>query len=33
MPKPILNDNDLIKILDENIKLLSEVDKSININY
>ena len=31
MPKPILNNNDLITILDENIKLLSEVDKSIDI--
>ena len=33
MPKPILKNNDLVKILDENIKLLSEVDKSININF
>ena len=32
MPKPILKNNDLIKILDENIKLLSEVDKSITID-
>ena len=32
MPKPILKYNDLIKILDENIKLLSEVDKSIKID-
>ena len=32
MPKPILKNNDLIKILDENIKLLSEVDKSIKID-
>ncbi len=31
MPKPILKDNDLIKILNENVKLLSEVDKSIQI--
>ena len=31
MPKPTLKDNDLIKILDENIKLLSEIDKSIKI--
>ena len=31
MPKPILKDNDLIKILNENIKLLSEIDKSIQI--
>ena len=32
MPKPILKDNDLIKILNENIKLLSEIDKTIKIN-
>jgi len=31
MPKPILKDNNLIKILNENIKLLSEIDKSIQI--
>jgi len=31
MPKPIFKQNDLIKILNENIKLLSEVDKSIKI--
>tara|TARA_Y100000996_G_scaffold374978_1_gene325470 strand:+ start:807 stop:2594 length:1788 start_codon:yes stop_codon:yes gene_type:complete len=31
MPKPILKDNNLIIILEENIKLLSEMDKSINI--
>ncbi len=33
MPKPILKNNDLVKILDENIKLLSEVDNSIQINF
>jgi two-component system nitrogen regulation sensor histidine kinase NtrY len=33
MPKPILKNNDLVKILEENIKLLSEVDKSINIDF
>ena len=33
MPKPILKDNDLIKILNENIKLLTEIDKSIQINF
>ena len=33
MPKPILKNNDLIKILEENIKLLNEIDKSININF
>tara|TARA_B100001121_G_scaffold272398_1_gene258892 strand:+ start:12 stop:773 length:762 start_codon:yes stop_codon:yes gene_type:complete len=31
MPKPILKKNDLIIILKENIKLLSEVDKKISI--
>ncbi len=33
MPKPILKNNDLIKILEENIKLLNEIDKSISINF
>ncbi len=33
MPKPILKDNDLIKILRENIELLSSIDKSINIEF
>ena len=33
MPKPILNNNDLIKILDENIKFLSEIDKSIVFDF
>ena len=32
MPKPILKENDLIKILNDNIKLLSEINKSIEIN-
>ena len=32
MPKPILKNNDLVKILNENIKLLSEMDKSIDLN-
>ena len=31
--KPILKDNDLIKILNENINLLKEIDKRININF
>ena len=31
MPKPTLKDNNLIKILNENIKLLSEIDESIEI--
>ena len=33
MPKPTLNNNDLIKILEENIKLVSEIDKSIIITF
>ena len=32
MPKPIFKKNDLIKILKENVKLLSEIDKSIKID-
>ncbi len=32
MPKPVLKKNDLIKIIHENIKLLSEIDTSIKIN-
>ena len=32
MPKPTLKDNDLIKILKENVKLLSEIDHSIKIS-
>ena len=32
MPKPILKENDLIKILKDNINLLSELNKSIEIN-
>ena len=31
MPKPILNDNDLLILLRENIKLLQKLDKTINI--
>ena len=31
MPKPIMKKNDLIKILNENIKLVSEIDKNIDI--
>ncbi len=33
MPKPILKDNDLVSILNDNIKLLSQMDKTININF
>ena len=32
MPKPILKSNDLIVILKDNIKLLSEIDETIHIN-
>ncbi len=32
MPKPILKDNDLIQILKDNIKLVSELDRNINIH-
>ena len=33
MPKPTFKDNDLIKILKENINLLSQIDKSIDIDF
>jgi two-component system, NtrC family, nitrogen regulation sensor histidine kinase NtrY len=33
MPKPILKDNNLVQILNENLKLLSELDKSIEISF
>ena len=33
MPKPILKDNDLNKLIAENIKLLSEIDRSIKIEF
>ena len=33
MPKPVLKNNDLIKIISESIKLSSEFDKSINIKF
>ncbi len=33
MPKPILKNNNLITILKENIKLLSELDESLKINF
>ncbi len=32
MPKPIFKDNDLIQILKDNIKLVSELDRNINIH-
>jgi len=33
MPKPILKDNDLVKIIRENIQLLSQTDKTIKLNF
>ena len=33
MPKPILKENDLVLIVNENIKLLSEIDSTIKINF
>ena len=33
MPKPILKKNNLITIINENIKLLNEIDLSIDINF
>ncbi len=32
MPKPLIKNNDLIKVLDENITLLKKLDTSINFN-
>ena len=32
MPKPILKDNNLVQLLEENIKLLSEIDNEVKIN-
>ncbi len=33
MPKPIFKDNDLVKIIKENIQLLSQIDKTIRLNF
>ena len=33
MPKPIFQNNDLVPLIKDNIKLLLELDKSININF
>tara|TARA_X000000950_G_scaffold63613_1_gene77877 strand:- start:788 stop:2566 length:1779 start_codon:yes stop_codon:yes gene_type:complete len=33
MPKPIFKDNDLVKIIKDNIQLLSEIDKTIKLNF
>ena len=32
MPKPLIKNNDLIKVLDENINLLKKLDNSIIFN-
>ena len=33
MPKPILQNNDLILLINDNIKLLQELDNTINISF
>ena len=33
MPKPIFKENNLVAIVNENIKLLKEFDQKININF
>ncbi len=33
MPKPIMRDNDLVSLMQENIKLVNEIDKSIQIEF
>ena len=33
MPKPILKENNLVQIISENVKLLKELDKTINIKF
>ena len=33
MPKPILKDNDLVLLINDNIKLLKEIDKNIEIKF
>ena len=33
MPKPILKENNLIQIIQENIKLLNELDNTISMFY
>jgi two-component system nitrogen regulation sensor histidine kinase NtrY len=33
MPKPILKENNLIQIINENVKLLKELDKTIDIKF
>ena len=33
MPKPIFQKNDLVELMKDNIKLLQELDKSIEIEF
>ena len=33
MPKPILKENDIVKIINDNIQLISELDKNVKINF
>jgi two-component system nitrogen regulation sensor histidine kinase NtrY len=33
MPKPTMSDNDLVSLMKENIKLVNEIDKSIQIEF
>ena len=33
MPKPILKDNDLVLLIQDNVNLLKEIDKTIEINF
>ena len=33
MPKPMLNDNNLVTLIKDNIKLISELDNSVSINF
>ena len=33
MPKPTMRDNDLVSLMKENIKLVNEIDKSIQIEF
>ena len=33
MPKPVFRQNNLVNIINENIKLLNELDSNIEINF
>ena len=33
MPKPILKDNNLVLLIKDNVKLLKEIDNTIEINF